>query len=157
MEVSTIDIVKKYLAQYLSEKGLRNTTERFTILEEIYSRNDHFEADDLFFALKVKNFHISKATIYNTLDMLVEADLVVKHQFGNKIASKFEKSYGRKQHDHLICTDCQKVTEFCDPRIQNIQNLVNDTFECEIVTHSLTFYSKCKNVACKNKENKSSQ
>lgn len=76
---------------------------------------------------------------------------MVKHQFDNSVSARYEKSYGRKQHDHLFCTDCKKITEFCDPRLHLIQTMVNDTFDCEIIHHSLTFYSKCKKATCENK------
>ncbi|WP_310587206.1 Fur family transcriptional regulator [Flectobacillus major] len=141
------------MTQYLEIKGLRKTNERFTILEEIYNRDDHFEAEELFFSIKSKNFHVSRATIYNTLDILVECQLIKKHQFGNKISSRYEKAYGRRQHDHLVCIECQLVTEFCDPRIQVIQNLINDTFQCEVLYHSLTFYSKCLKENCIHRKN----
>jgi len=54
---------------------------------------------------EIKNYRVSRATVYNTLDLLVECDLVSKHQFGKNLA-QYEKSYGYKQHDHLICTEC---------------------------------------------------
>jgi len=65
--------------------------------------------------------------------------LVSKHQFGSNLA-QYEKSYGYKQHDHLICSDCNKVLEFCDPRIQQIKATIEDVFNVEIQHHSLYFY-----------------
>ena len=110
---------------YLEQKGQRKTNERYAILEEIYSRTDHFEAEALYTDLTTnKGINVSRATIYNTLELLVSCDLIKKHQFG-KNQAQYEKSYGYKQHDHLICTECHKVTEFCDPRIQNIQNTLS--------------------------------
>ncbi|MEA5257799.1 transcriptional repressor [Arcicella aquatica] len=151
MALSNLNTVKIFFKEFLDAKGYRKTHERFTILEHIYERNDHFEAEELFIAMKALNYHVSRATVYNTLEILVEAELIIKHQFGNKISSKYEKAYGRRQHDHVVCTDCQKVTEFCDPRIQNIQNMVGEFFNCEILHHSLTFYSKCKQQDCSEK------
>jgi len=151
MALSNLNTVKIFFKEFLDAKGYRKTHERFTILEHIYERNDHFEAEELYIAMKALNYHVSRATVYNTLEILVEAELIIKHQFGNKISSKYEKAYGRRQHDHVVCTDCQKVTEFCDPRIQNIQNMVGEFFNCEILHHSLTFYSKCKQQDCSEK------
>jgi Fur family ferric uptake transcriptional regulator len=76
--------------------------------------------------------------------------LVRKHQFGNNQA-QFEKSYGYKQHDHLICLDCHKVIEFCDPRIQQIQNTVADVLQFNIMHHSLMLYGNCVNKNCEHK------
>ena len=76
--------------------------------------------------------------------------LVSKHQFGKNLA-QYERSYGYKQHDHLICVDCNKVSEFCDPRIQNIQNTVGDLLQFSVIHHSLIFYANCSRENCENK------
>ena len=110
-----IEEIKNIFSVYLENKNLRKTIERFTILEEIYARNDHFEAETLYEYLLKKRYNISRATVYNTLELLVSCDLIKKHQFGKNLA-QYEKSYGYKQHDHIICVDCKKVVEFCDPR-----------------------------------------
>ena len=65
---------------------------------------------------------------------------------------QYEKSYGYKQHDHLICTECHKVMEFCDPRIQNIQNTVGDLLQFDILHHSLILYGNCTNQNCENRK-----
>lgn len=134
--------IKNIFSAYLERKQLRKTNERFIILEEIYSRNDHFEADALFSDLISQKFNVSRATVYNTLDLLVSCDLVKKHQFGKNLA-QYEKSYGYKQHDHIICVDCKKVVEFCDPRIQNIKSMMGDLLNFKITHHSLNMYGIC--------------
>jgi Fur family ferric uptake transcriptional regulator len=155
MEAShVIHEVKKIFSAYLEQKGLRKTLERFAILEEIYSRTDHFDAEILYIDLKQKKgLNVSRATVYNTLDLLVSCDLVKKHQFG-KNQAQYEKSYGYKQHDHIICVDCKKVVEFCDPRIQQIKTMMGDLLNFTITHHSLNLYGICGSCKLK-RENKS--
>ncbi|MFN8308441.1 MAG: transcriptional repressor [Chitinophagales bacterium] len=134
--------VKNIFTAHLERKGQRKTVERYAILEEIYSRNDHFEAEQLYNDLQQAQINVSRATVYNTLELLVGADLVRKHQFGKNHA-QYEKSYGYKQHDHIICVDCRKVVEFCDPRIQQIKTMMGELLNFKITHHSLNCYGIC--------------
>ena len=138
--------VKKLLIEHIEAKHLRKTPERYAILEEIYSMGGHFDIDELYVHMKNKKYRVSRATLYNTVEVLLECNLIIKHQFGNNI-SIFEKAYMYKQHDHLICQDCEKVFEFCDPRMQQIQQMAGDMLKFQIERHSLTFYGKCQGIA----------
>lgn len=145
----TFDQVRKIFTDYLGKHKQRKTTERFMILKEIYSRNDHFDVDRLYMKLKKERYSISRATVYNTLELLLSCDLVKKHQFGNNF-SLYEKSFGYRQHDHVICRGCGKVMEFCDPRIQQISSKMGEILNFEIEDHSLILYGYCSDCKKKN-------
>lgn len=148
----SIVVVKEVLKQYLIEKKYRNTPERYTILEEIYNMDRHFNVDDLYLLMLNKKYHVSKATIYNTIEIFLDAGLIRRHQFGEKTGatSSYEKSYFDKQHDHLVIykkdtdKEIEEIIEFCDPRIQGIKEAIENAFNVTIDSHSLYFYGAKK-------------
>ena len=141
LKADVLKQVKKIFTAYLESKMLRKTPERFAILEEIYSSSGHFDVESLYIGMKNKNYRVSRATVYNTLDLLVQCDLVSRHQFGKNLA-QYEKSFGYKQHDHILMVDSSEVIEFCDPRIQNIKNTLEEMFNLDIMHHTLYFFAK---------------
>ncbi len=138
--------INKIFSDYLTKHNHRQTPERFAILEKIYSLDNHFIAEDLF-KLMQDEYRVSLATIYNTLELLFEAGLVVKHQFKG-MAAQYEKSIGTTPHHHTVCIVCGKVKEFSDKKIRiAIQSKRFAHFDSS--HYSLYLYGVCQK--CKKK------
>ena len=137
---SILKEVNKILDKHLELKGLRKTPERYAIINEVYSFDHHFDADELYSQMINKKYRVSRATIYNTLELLVSLELVTRHVFKDNLA-KYEKSFGFRQHDHIILEN-NEIIEFCDPRIQSIKNTLEEMFDIKIKNHSLYFFGE---------------
>ena len=139
------ETVRQIFTEYLETNGHRKTPERFAILDTIYSINGHFDIAMLYSQMmNQENFRVSRATLYNTIILLMDAKLVIKHLFGN--SSQYEKSFNIETHHHLICTQCGKVTEFQNETLKAaIANTKLNRFQMS--HYSLYIYGICSKCA----------
>jgi len=116
MKDSIFDAAKGILDSYLEMNNHRKTPERYTILKAVYSTKGHFTLDAIGEKLvKELNFPVSRATLYNTMNLFMELRLVVRHRFNG--ATVYEACYDNESHSHQICTFCGKVTEVMSQEI----------------------------------------
>lgn len=146
-----IEAAKTTLTQYLREKKLRTTRERFLLLEQIMHTNGHFDADQLFASLAGKGLKASRATVYNTLDLLVDCGLISRYRFGEN-HSRYEKAFGRPRHDHLICLDCGDIIEFVSEKLDRIQRDVCDEKNFKQRNSTLQIFGTCGRCQSKKKQ-----
>jgi len=147
----TYEAIKEVFTAYLNKKKLRKTPERYAILEKIYLSEAHFDAETLCLDM-LTEYRVSLATVYNTIEIMLDCSLIVKHPFVG-LTSKYEKTFGKTTHHHLICSKCGNVREFTDKKIQTM--LKSKTFATFEITHySLYLYGLCNK--CKPQRKKKS-
>jgi len=112
---------KAIFTQYMSQHKLRRTPERFAILERVMDTHTHFSINALHTSLDSNGYHVSRATIYNTILLLIDAGLVRRNAFNNG-TPRYEKISGLTKHYHLVCTKCGKIKEVKDPEIDILLN-----------------------------------
>jgi len=134
--------IQKILDDYILSRKLRKTKERNTILSLIYEYPQHFTVEELYIFMKKKQIDISRATLYNTIELLLECSLIKKHQFDDR-SFFYEKAYKKHQHDHIICKKCGKIVEFCDPRLNQIIEDIAQINSFEILSHELYLFGIC--------------
>jgi Fur family transcriptional regulator, ferric uptake regulator len=141
------DIFREFLK---SEKKHRITPERFEVLDAVMGYEGHFGADDLYVVMKNQKSRVSRATVYNTLELLVQSGLLTKRNFGDNM-THFEFTFRKQTHDHLICVDCGRIVEFSSAKLKNIPQEISKDLGFEFSSYSLNIFARCKDPKeCKN-------
>ena len=129
---------------YLKKGKNRITPERFEVLDAVIEFEGHFSADELYVFMKNNNSGISRATVYNTLEKLTQCDLVSIRNFGNSL-NKYESNFKKQNHDHIICLDCGRITEFTNSKVKKIQEDICQELGYEPTSYSFNIFVRCKN------------
>ncbi len=126
----------------LREHGLPVTRQRESIAQVLFESTRHLSAEDIEERLRERGEHVGKATIYRTLNLLVEVDLATEHDFDEGF-KRYEANVGPERHDHLICTSCGDVEEFQHDGLEELQEELAGTHGFEPMSRQLKIYGLC--------------
>jgi Fur family ferric uptake transcriptional regulator len=133
------DIFRSFLK---TEKN-RITPERFEVMDAALEYEGHFGADDLYILMKNQKSRVSRATVYKTLELLVQCNLLSKRNFGENI-TRYENNFTRQIHDHLICVDCGKIIEFSNATLLKLAEKVSTEHGMDYSSYSFNIFARCK-------------
>ncbi len=137
------------LRGFLKQGKNRITSERFEVMDAALDYDGHFGADDLFIIMKNRNSRVSRATVYKTLELLVQCDLLTKRNFGDNI-TRYEASFKKQTHDHLICMDCGRIVEFTNVFPEKIPQELAKDLGFNFENYSFNIFARCANIkTCK--------
>lgn len=143
------EAVQSRLDEFIRRKGLRRTDQRDRIITEVFSRDDHFTAEELFDRVKKSHQGISRATVYRTLALLQEADLLREIDLGENETTYDPNFLDKPSHNHLVCIDCGRVLEFEDPGIDTLNDCVTRRLGFRPVQHALKIEASCEQLRLK--------
>ncbi|MDD2652743.1 MAG: Fur family transcriptional regulator [Sulfurimonas sp.] len=131
--------------QLLKKNNLKFTIQREVILETLYNADEHLTPESLHNLIQKKfpDLKTGIATVYRTLSLLEESDMVTSLSFGAQ-GKKYELG-AKHHHDHFICTSCGSITEFVDEQIEERQHKIAQELGFEMKDHSMQIYGICKN------------
>ena len=127
----------------LKKEGLKYTPQRTAVLEEIIKDKGHRESEEIYLALKKRGQHVSRATVYRTMDILVNNGFARKMILGDGIA-RYESKVNSPHHDHLVCMDCGLIVEFMDQKIEDLQDEIAIQYEFQLKRHIHQLFGLCK-------------
>lgn len=126
----------------LKDSGLRYTQQRQAVWDELCSTSDHRDAEDIYVTMIRNGLPVSRATVYRTIEVLVNKGLARKLDIGDG-RSRYEMRQEDSHHDHMICVNCGRIEEFVDPQIEELQKAVAIRYGYILKTHKLQLYGLC--------------
>lgn len=129
--------------RYIRDHGLPMTHQRDVVARAIFFGSGHLSADDIDRALQSQDVHVGKATVYRTLDLLLRAELIDEHDFGDGF-KRYEPRGLHQHHEHIICRECGRVVEFTSDRIERMNVLIAEEYGFRHHHHRLEIYGVCR-------------
>lgn len=135
--------LKEIFIAYLKDNGHRITNERILILDSALSMENHFDADELYSKMRSDFIRVSRATVYNTLELMNNCKILTKHNFKGDRA-RYETKHGRKNHYHIICLSCNKILEFENQSIEKTLLKVCRNKNLKLTDYSIQVFAACE-------------
>lgn len=138
-----LDRLRRDLDLYMNKQGLRSTGQRRAIIDTFFDTSEHLTIEQLLELVHKRDKKIGYATVYRTLKMLVACGIVHEHNFGDG-ATRYELADEKAHHDHLICTECGRITEFEEPLIELLQDRIASRYDFVVEHHKHELYGHCR-------------
>lgn len=141
--------IQERLNDFIRRKGLRRTGQRDTIAKAAFSKDEHFTADELFERARKLDSETSRATVYRTLSLLVEADLLREIDLGDHQTTYDPNFLEKPSHNHLVCIDCGRVVEFEDSHLDLLNDCVTRRLGFKPVRQMIQIHANCEQLRTK--------
>lgn len=141
--------IQERLDDFIRRKGLRRTLQRETIVKAAFSKDEHFTADELFDRARKLDSETSRATVYRTLGLLVEADLLREIDLGDNQTTYDPNFNDKPSHNHLVCIDCGRVVEFEDTHLALLNDCVSRRLGFKPLRQSIKIEANCEQLRLK--------
>ncbi|MBT3216905.1 MAG: transcriptional repressor [Candidatus Marinimicrobia bacterium] len=132
----------RQLKKALKKEGLRYTSQRQAIWDEICSSDEHRDVEELFISIRQAGIKVSRATVYRTIDVLVKNNLVRKLDLGDG-RSLYEHKIDPTHHDHLVCIRCGRIEEFMMEEIESLQDRIAKKHNFKLIRHIHQLFGIC--------------
>jgi Fur family ferric uptake transcriptional regulator len=143
-----VEQLRARLNDYMAKHGLRSTEQRRLVTEMFFATEEHLSIEDLLDRVRTEEPKIGYATVYRTLKLLKDCGLAFERHFGDGV-SRYEVAWANEHHDHMICVECEKIVEFEDPDIEELQHDVAARLGFTLVRHKLELYGMCADCRAK--------
>jgi Fur family ferric uptake transcriptional regulator len=134
--------VRETFRQYLRDHGIKCTSARRKILDVVLDMYEHFEAEQVLYALRQRDLNVGKATVYRTLPLLVDCGILRQVRFDVKLAH-YELAFGEQPHDHMVCRRCGRIVEFSSDELVELRNRIARQHHFHVVNHRLQLSGLC--------------
>lgn len=139
---SSLDHFRRLLQAHMAKKNLRSTDQRRLIIETFFRAPNHVSIEELLADVRSQDPKVGYATVYRTLKLLTECGVAFERRFGDGL-TRYELADDSSHHDHLICVECGDITEFEEPRIEQIQEEIAEQHGFELRSHKHEMYGVC--------------